>query len=228
MMNSKDLRVKAWGSLKGKYWLAFGATLVIGILNSLGSGLITGAQLLLKANQVVDPAQMNEAMLSHTLAMMGIVLVLCLFGVLISIFVGSTATVGSCNYFIKNTDSKPSFADIFSGFKTNYGRNIKTIFAMSVKIALWSLLLIVPGVIKSFEYAMVPYILADDGQISSKDAFQKSKQMMMGNKWRLFKLNFAFIGWILLCIPTIGIGAFFLIPYVDAANAEFYMELKNN
>ena len=95
------------------------------------------------------------------------------------------------------------------------------------KTVLWTCLFIIPGVLKSFEYAIIPYILADDAEISSKDAFKKAKQMMNGNKWRLFKLEFSFIGWTLLCVLTLGIGTFFLIPYVNAAAAEFYVELKN-
>ena len=60
-----------------------------------------------------------------------------------------------------------------------------------------------------------------------KEAFKKAKEMMKGNKWRLFKLQFSFIGWALLSVLTCGIGAIFLAPYIEAANAEFYMELKN-
>jgi uncharacterized membrane protein len=89
-------------------------------------------------------------------------------------------------------------------------------------------LFIVPGIIKSFEYAIIPYILADDAEISSKEAFKKAKEMMAGNKWRLFKLEFSFIGWGVLCVLTLGIGTFFLIPYINAATAEFYAELKTN
>ena len=99
---------------------------------------------------------------------------------------------------------------------------------VGIKTVLWTLLFIIPGIIKSFEYAIIPYLLADDPEISSKDAFKKAKQMMNGNKWRLFKLEFSFIGWTLLCVLTLGIGAAFLIPYVNAATAEFYVELKNN
>ena len=62
----------------------------------------------------------------------------------------------------------------------------------------------------------------------SKDAFKKAKEMMKGNKWRLFKLEFSFFGWAVLCVLTFGIGAFFLAPYICAASAEFYAELKNN
>ena len=120
------------------------------------------------------------------------------------------------------------FKDAFSGFKVQYGRNIVTLLLVGIKTVLWTLLFIIPGIIKSYEYAIIPYILADDPEISSKDAFKKAKQMMNGNKWRLFKLEFSFIGWTLLCVLTLGIGTFFLIPYVNAATAEFYVELKNN
>ena len=74
---------------------------------------------------------------------------------------------------------------------------------------------------------MIPYILAEDPTITTKDAFKKSKEMMTGNKWRLFKLGFSFIGWLLLCVLTFGVGAIFLTPYMEAATAEFYVELKN-
>jgi uncharacterized membrane protein len=85
----------------------------------------------------------------------------------------------------------------------------------------------IQGIIKSFEYAIIPYILADDPEITSKEAFRKAKEMMMGNKWRLFKLNLSFFGWFVLCVVTCGLGTPFLLPYVSAANAEFYAELKN-
>jgi uncharacterized membrane protein len=88
-------------------------------------------------------------------------------------------------------------------------------------------LFVIPGIIKSYEYAIIPYILADDPKISSKDAFKKARQMMKGNKWRLFKLNLSFIGWGVLCVLTLGVGSLFLVPYVSAASAEFYVELKN-
>ena len=151
-----------------------------------------------------------------------------LIGFLFCLFVGNAVEVGRCNYFIKNTDSRPTFADAFSGFKVKYGRNIGTLLLIGIKTVLWTCLFIVPGIIKSFEYAIIPYILADDAEISSKNAFKKAKQMMKGNKWRLFKLEFSFIGWFALCVLTLGLGTFFLIPYINAANAEFYAELKNN
>ena len=227
MLKSKDLRAKAWNSLKGKYWTAFAVTIVIGILCSIGLNFTTLSQSLIDIVNAVDPAEMDHDALLGALVLSGASLVFAVIGFVVNLFVGNAAKVGLCNYFIKNTDSAPAFADAFSGFKVKYGRNIGTILLMSIKIVLWTILLIVPGIIKSFEYAMIPYILADDAEISSKDAFAKSKQMMAGNKWRLFKLSFSFIGWVLLCFLTFGIGVFFLNPYIEAAFAEFYTELKN-
>ena len=228
MLKSKELRQKAWDSLKGKYWMAFIVVLVLGLLSSIGNALTSFGQNLSEVLGLVDPAELDSVMAIGALVINGIVIVSTVIGFLITLLVGNAATVGLCNYFIKNTDSKPTFADAFSGFKIKYGRNIGTLLLVGIKTVLWSILLIIPGIIKSFEYAIIPYILADDAEISSKDAFKKAKQMMKGNKWRLFKLNFSFIGWFLLCVLTLGIGTFFLIPYIDAANAEFYVELKNN
>lgn len=228
MSNSKELRARAWQSLKGKYWMAFAVILVTGLIGSIGNAFVSFGQQLGEVLGMVEPAELDSTMAIGALVLSGVVIISAIIGGLYSIFVTDALTVGTCNYFIKNTDSKPSFKDIFSGFKVKYGRNIGTLLLSGIKAFLWTLLFIIPGIIKSYEYSIIPYILADDPEISSKDAFKKAKQMMKGNKWRLFKLEFSFIGWFVLCVLTLGIGTFFLIPYINAANAEFYVELKNN
>ena len=228
MLKSKELRRKAWDSLKGKYWRAFAVILVTGLIGSVGNAFVTFGQQLGEVLGMVDPAELDSTMLIGALVLSGVVIISAIIGALFSIFVTNAITVGVSNYFIKNTDSKPSFGDAFSGFRVKYGRNIGTLLLAGIKTVLWALLFIIPGIIKAYEYAIIPYILADDAEISSKDAFKKAKQMMKGNKWRLFKLEFSFIGWSILCVLTLGIGVFFLIPYVNAATAEFYVELKNN
>ena len=227
MLTSKELRVKAWNSLKGKYWRAFLVILVLGLLASGGTSLQTSSQTLTETINLVDPSEMDETMELGAAVVGAIATVMAIVGMAISLFIGNAADVGLAHYFILNTDSKPSFADAFYGFKVKYLRNIGTLLLVGIKLALWSLLLVVPGIIKSFEYAIIPYILADDPEISSKEAFRKAKEMMMGNKWRLFKLNLSFFGWFVLCVVTCGLGTPFLLPYVSAANAEFYAELKN-
>ena len=227
MLNSKELRAKAWESLKGKYWMAFAVILVTGLIGSVGNAFISFGQNLGEVLGLVDPAELDSTMVTGALVLSGVVLISAIIGGLYSVFVTDALTVGVSNYFIKNTDSTPSFSDAFSGFKVKYGRNIGTLLLVGIKTVLWTLLFIIPGIIKTYEYAIIPYILADDPEISSKEAFKKAKQMMKGNKCRLFKLEFSFIGWFVLCVLTLGIGTFFLIPYVNAANAEFYVELKN-
>ena len=228
MLKSKELRVKAWESLKGKYWMAFAVIIVTGLIASVGNAFVSFGQQLGEVLGMVEPAELDSTMVIGALVLSGVVIISAIIGGLYSIFVTDALTVGTCNYFIKNTDSKPSFKDIFSGFKVKYGRNIGTLLLVGIKLVLWTILFIIPGIIKSYEYSIIPYILADDPEISSKDAFKKAKKMMKGNKWRLFKLEFSFIGWFVLCVLTLGIGTFFLIPYINAANAEFYVELKNN
>ena len=227
MLTSKELRAKAWNSLKGKYWRAFLVILVLGLLASIGTSLETGSQNLTDMLNLVDHSEMDETMELGAAVVGTIATVMAVVGMAISLFVGNAADVGLAHYFILNTDSKPSFADAFYGFKVKYLRNIGTLLLVGIKIVLWSCLLLIPGIIKSVEYSIIPYILADDAEITSKEAFRKAKEMMMGNKWRLCKLYISFFGWFVLCVVTCGLGTPFLLPYVSAANAEFYAELKN-
>ena len=111
MLKSKELRAKAWNSLKGKYWLAFAVVLIVSIVDSVGNGFLNLMQNITELVEMVDPAEMDSTMelgaavLSTAASAIGIV------GVLVSIFLTNAATVGCNHYFIKNTDSKPSFAD---------------------------------------------------------------------------------------------------------------------
>ena len=91
---------------------------------------------------------------------------------------------------------------------------------------LWSMLFIIPGIIKSYSYWMVPYITAANPNLSASRAFEISKKTMNGNKWRTFVLQLSFIGWDLLAALTFGIGYYFLAPYKETTYAELYAALK--
>jgi uncharacterized membrane protein len=97
---------------------------------------------------------------------------------------------------------------------------------VGIFILLWSLLLIIPGIIASLRYSLAFYIMVDNPEIGAREAINRSKEMMRGQKWKYFKLLLSFIGWYLLCIVTIGIGFLWLIPYVYAAQAAFYEDLR--
>jgi uncharacterized membrane protein len=109
---------------------------------------------------------------------------------------------------------------------SNWGRNALGMFLMFVFTFLWALLFIIPGIIKAFAYAMTPYILVDKPELSANQAIDLSKEMMKGYKFDLFWLSLSFIGWILLSILTLGIGLFWLMPYITTSMGAFYEDVK--
>ncbi len=120
-----------------------------------------------------------------------------------------------------------SFGQLFDGF-SDYWRVVKTNFLAVLFILLWTLLLIIPGLIMGIAYSMTYYILADDKEIGAMDAIRKSKKMMYGYKWKYFRLQLRFFGLFLLCFLTLGIGFFFFLPYVYVTTAKFYDDVKGN
>jgi len=93
---------------------------------------------------------------------------------------------------------------------------------MIIFVLLWSLLLIVPGIIAAFRYSMSFYILADNPDMGIMEAINESKRMMRGNKWKFFCLNLSFIGWAILGVLTLGIGYLWLTPYIEVTMIAFY------
>ena len=116
---------------------------------------------------------------------------------------------------------------IFSGFQ-QYQRILTTKFLQSLYVFLWSLLLVVPGIIKGYSYAMTSFILQDEPNLQNNAAIEKSMAMMEGNKMKLFLLDLSFIGWFLLSLLTCGIGLWWLLPYMYVARAGFYEDLKRS
>ena len=118
----------------------------------------------------------------------------------------------------------PKIAVLFSAFRQGKTAIVtgllKTLFE-----ALWTLLLIIPGIIASYSYAMTGYIQAEYPDLPATEVIEESKRIMSGNRWRLFCLRFSFIGWEILCAFTLGIGKLWLIPYEHAAEAAFYQEI---
>ncbi len=153
--------------------------------------------------------------------------VLALLGSLFGIFVVNPIEVGKCRFFIANRQNKGGYDQIFSIFKSGIYLNIvKTMFLKNLYIFLWSLLFIIPGIIKAYEYSMVPYILAENPQMDSNRVFALSRSMTDGEKGDIFVFDLSFLGWILLGTLACGIGTVFVAPYIQAAYAELYEVLK--
>lgn len=114
---------------------------------------------------------------------------------------------------------------LFDGFN-DFGRIVGTKLLQAIYTFLWTLLLVIPGIIKNYSYAMTDFILKDQPELANNAAIEKSMAMMDGNKMKLFLLDLSFIGWAILCLFTFGIGFLFLQPYVQSAYAAFYEDLK--
>lgn len=117
--------------------------------------------------------------------------------------------------------------DLFIGFN-NFSRIWCLKMLSAVYIALWSLLLVVPGIIKACAYAMAPYLMYDNPSFGAEEAITQSREMMQGHKWRFFCMNISFIGWFLLSGLTLGIGLLWLYPYIYTAQAHFYEDIKRS
>ena len=122
-------------------------------------------------------------------------------------------------------NNEPRIEQLFDGFN-DFSRAMQSYLRMILFIVLWSLLLIIPGIIAAYSYSMTFYILADDAYISPNEAMTKSKSMMDGHKMDLFLMSLSFIGWGLLCLLTLGIGFLWLIPYINVSIAKFYQDRK--
>lgn len=130
--------------------------------------------------------------------------------------------------FLKHSRGESvEISSIFSGY-SDFTRVLGTMFLQNLYTLLWSLLLIVPGIVKYFSYAMTPYILLDYPELQYNSAIELSMKMMRGNKMRLFMLYLSFIGWAILALFTCGIGFFWLEPYVEASVAAFYEDVRTD
>lgn len=156
----------------------------------------------------------------------GIIGAVPIAGFILAIFLTGPLMLGFTGFFVELVrNDKKELNTLFSGFN-NYFRSFTLALLRCVFTILWLLLLIVPGIIASYSYAMSFYILKDNPGMDALDVIRKSKEMMKGKKWKLFVLQLSFIGWLLLAIITLGIGLLFLVPYYCSAEAAFYEDLK--
>lgn len=150
--------------------------------------------------------------------------------ILIDVFLFQMLLVGACRFYVENRDYSAPVSKLLFGFQSGfYGNSVLVMFMKNLFVALWTLLLVIPGIVMSYAYRMVPYILAEQPDINYRDALRISKEMMYGQKWEAFVLDLSFIGWLIVGAVTCGIaGIFYVKPYVDATNAELYVTLRED
>ena len=151
-----------------------------------------------------------------------------LVGIGIAFFVSNVVMVGCNRYFLENREHQTDVVKVFHNFQGGrFSSTVRTMFLRTLYIWGWSLLFWIPGIVKSYSYMMVPYILAENTYLDSKRVFELSREMMRGHKWEAFVLNFSFFGWHWLSALSGGlVGIFYVNPYINATYAEFYSAIK--
>ena len=203
-MDRAKLKQDAKKSLRGNYGSAILVLLVLGILTGI-------------------PAVLPEIFKNSSNETQAIVSIVAM---LLALLITALFTLGAVSFFLKiSRNKKVGFGELFS--KTNLWVScIVAIVMMGIFTSLWTLLLIIPGIIAAYRYRLTPYILVDNPKIGGLDAITKSKEMMRGYKMDLFVLDLSFIGWQILAIFTFGLLYFWLAPYMNATYANFYNELR--
>ncbi len=136
--------------------------------------------------------------------------------------------VGLYKFYLKiaHDDPEVRVENVLEGCY-NFSQNFTLGVMHTLYIFLWSLLFIIPGIVKSYSYSLAYYIKAEHPEYDWRECLDESEMMMKGNKWRLFKLHFSFIGWMFLSLFTLGIGSLWVNAYMETSNAIFYEELKH-
>ncbi|WP_251392207.1 DUF975 family protein [Mediterraneibacter agrestimuris] len=146
---------------------------------------------------------------------------------LFNIFVGNPVFVGGSRFFYQNLDKNADVKEICYTFDRGYKNAVKTMFFRDLYTFLWTLLFIIPGICKYYEYSIIPYLLAENENMTKEEAFAESRRLMKGNKWRAFVLDLSFIPWLFLSAVTLGmVGVFYVTPYMYSTGAAFYQALK--
>lgn len=234
MWNRVDLKMRGKLAFTRNYWSAVAVALVMAIFIGGAYSRHTSS-----ATDAFDSVQDyhgyhmsgSESMAVAMFALMAaaVVGITSILFMILKIFVGNLLLVGGSRFFIENQTGTPRAGMLGSAFQSGqYGNIVVTMFLKSLFICLWSLLFVVPGIIKHYEYLMIPYILAENPGMDRQEAFAISKRMMMGQKWNVFVLDLSFIGWRFLEGITFGIvGVFYVEPYYQATMAELYAFNRN-
>jgi uncharacterized membrane protein len=146
-----------------------------------------------------------------------------------SLLISGSVSISVAMIFLKllKKHKKPQVEDVLLGFKNgNFGRGFIGYLRMTVFTMLWSLLFIIPGLIKSFSYSQMFYLMADDPKLEPSEAQARSMEIMDGHKMELFKLYLSFIPWLLLVGITLGIALIYVLPYMSATFATYYNYVK--
>ena len=203
MFTRAELKEQAKAQLKGKVWMLFLCALVVSVITGIFSGISTAL------------TQAGSGALGSVVSLVG------------SILVTPPLSLGLVMVYLNVTYGEdPQVGTVFEPFKKCYGKSIALTFLVGIFVLLWSLLLIIPGIIMAYAYSQSFRIMAENPELSAMECIKESKRIMNGRKMDLFVLQLSFIGWILLVAVTLGIAAIYVYPYMMLTETNFYHRIK--
>lgn len=257
MWTRKELKERAKEALKRNYWKIVLVSLIgILIGGGLGSSGISGGGSDIRdmasdnvkehftehenddvdwegAEAVLDDIQMDirpqdiVAVAFTVIVVLIVAAIVLAIGIALDVLLLNPVQVGINRFMVKSLDDTARIAEVGYTFDHNYKNGVKVMFFKDLYVVLWSLLFIVPGIYKAYQYRMVPYILGENPDMTYQEVLQRSKDMMDGQKWDAFVLDLSFILWHMLGGITCGLAEiFYVAPYVNLTDAALYSRLS--
>jgi len=248
MWTRKELKQRGMNCFRLNYWktvlIALIAVCLAGGMNGVAavsgsSGSVAGSSFGVMHEQVEEESQLPEeiapfaedgndiGLIVLLIAVFMIVfLVVLAVAFLISAFLLNPLEVGTKRFFLANLHMPAEVREVAFGYDHCYRNIVKILFFRDLFLFLWGLLFVIPGVVKAYEYRMIPYLLAEHPEMTRQEVFAASKAMMRGQKWRAFILDLSFLGWEILSVFTLGLlEVFYVSPYRSMTNAALYEAL---
>ena len=195
-MNRLDLKTRAKEQISGNVWILFACSLI--------ASLISAAAYIVFAKVLKIEA----------------------LGSVATILLTAPFSISITMIYLRLADGiRPEISNTFDGFSI-FGKSVLLVVLIEIFVTLWSLLFIVPGIIKAYSYSLAPYILAENPEMNANDAIKESKRLMNGHKMDFFVLQLSFIPWILLVCVTFGFASIYVSPYINATYVNFYNSIK--
>ena len=257
MWTRKELKERAKEALKRNYWKIVLVSLIGMLIGGgLGSSGISGGGSDIRdmasdnveehftehenadvdwegAEAVLDDIQMDirpqdiVAIAFTVIVVLIVTAIVLAIGIALDVLLLNPVQVGINRFMVKSLDDTARIAEVGYTFDHNYKNGVKVMFFKDLYVVLWSLLFIVPGIYKAYQYRMVPYILGENPDMTYQEVLQRSKDMMDGQKWDAFVLDLSFILWHMLGGITCGLAEiFYVAPYVNLTDAALYSRLS--
>ena len=233
-MDIKEIKQTGKTAFRANYWRCVVVAFLLGILTAgtsaaAGSSApVPGTDITTQEQEVTDALNSltPDQQLQFVTIILGAVSVILVISMLLKIFLFNPLQVGGFRFFRKNvTDPSTGIGVVGEGFG-NYGHTFLTLFLRDLFLALWTMLLVIPGIIKAYSYWLVPYLIKDHPELSATETITRSRELMNGHKMEAFILDLSFIGWYLLGVITLNlVNIFWTDPYHHSASAAFYLRL---